>query len=147
MNLTQKCQYALRAVFELAKRHGLGPTPISEIARAQAMPARFLELILGELKHGGFVESRRGSRGGYQLSVSPNTLAVGRIMRFVDGPLIRVHDDTEASADPVSGSEAFRKMWGRARDAVGQVYDQTTFQDLIDEDLASGGRHPASYCI
>ncbi len=42
----RKNQYALRAVFELAKHQGRGPTKISHIADAQAIPARFLEVIL-----------------------------------------------------------------------------------------------------
>ena len=57
MNVSQKCQYALRAIFELSKRAGRGPTKIGVIAEAQAIPPRFLELILNELKHAGFVES------------------------------------------------------------------------------------------
>lgn len=59
MNVSQKCQYALRAVFELAKRRGEGPTTVADIAKAQAIPAKFLELILGQLRQGGFTESRR----------------------------------------------------------------------------------------
>ncbi len=43
MSVSQKCQYALRAVFEMARRHGEGPTSIREIARAQKAPC-LLEL-------------------------------------------------------------------------------------------------------
>ena len=50
MHVPQKCQYALRAVLELSKRKGLGPVPNAEIAKAQAIPVRFLEAILAELK-------------------------------------------------------------------------------------------------
>ena len=46
MNVSQKCQYALRALFELARQQGQGPVPLSENAKAQAIPPRFLELIL-----------------------------------------------------------------------------------------------------
>ena len=65
MMLTQKCQYAMRAVFELAKREGRGPVKINEIAEAQAIPQRFLENILNQLRQGGVVESRRGKEGGW----------------------------------------------------------------------------------
>ena len=90
MSISQKCQYALRSVFELAKRHGEGPTSIREIARAQAIPPKFLELILTELRKGGFVESRRGIHGGYLLPVPPKTVFAGEIIRFVDGPIAPV---------------------------------------------------------
>ena len=85
--VSQKCQYALRAVFELAKRHGRGPVRIGDVAKAQAIPPRFLEVILNQLKQAGFVESRRGNEGGYLLARAPERLTVGEIVRFVEGPI------------------------------------------------------------
>ena len=66
MLVSQKSQYALRAIFELAKEYGKGPK-IAHIAEAQAIPVRFLEVILVHLKRGGFVDSQRGKEGGYFL--------------------------------------------------------------------------------
>lgn len=148
MNISQKCQYALRAVFELAKRQGGGPTKIGEVAKAQAIPPRFLELILAELKQGGFVESRRGVHGGYLLSASRSELNVGQIIQFVEGPVAPVACVSgEAATDcPLHGNCAFLSMWIRARDAVAEVYDSTTFQGLMDAEKADGP-YVASYCI
>lgn len=81
----KKNQYALRAIFELAKR-GKGPTKISEITQAQAIPMRFLEVILNQLKGSGLVESRRGFYGGYLLTHSPDKITVGEIFRFLQRP-------------------------------------------------------------
>ena len=60
-------QYALRAIYELAKRMGEGPIKISDIASAQGIPRRFLEVILNQLKGSGIVKSKRGFYGGYAL--------------------------------------------------------------------------------
>ena len=79
--------YAVRAVFELAKRQGTGAIKISEIAEAQVIPTRFLENILNNLKRAGFVESVRGKDGGYLLARSAKELTVGEIVRSVEGPL------------------------------------------------------------
>ena len=57
--ISQKCHYAVRATFELAKRHDKGPVRIADIAEAQAIPVRFLEVIPGQLRQGGFVLSQR----------------------------------------------------------------------------------------
>jgi len=86
MQISQKCQYALRAVFELARRPREAPVKVGDIAEAQAIPPRFLEIILNQLKRGGFVESRRGASGGYSLARSPDELTMGEIIRFVEGP-------------------------------------------------------------
>ncbi len=87
MLVSQKCQYALRASFELARRWGQGPVKIGLIAQVQAIPIRFLEVILNQLKRGGFVASQRGSDGGYFLVKEPATLTVGMLIRFVQGPI------------------------------------------------------------
>ena len=55
------------------------------IAKRQGIPQKFLELILASLKQGGFVESHRGARGGYQLARLPETITVDEVLRFVDG--------------------------------------------------------------
>ena len=149
MNVSQKCQYALRAIFELAKRVGQGPVKIAEIAEAQAIPMRFLETILGELKHGGFVESTRGVHGGYLLGVSPKKLAAGQIIEFIDGPLTPVKCISQSKTEqcPLYGKCSFADMWTRARDALAQVYDSVTFQELVDNDRTSHEEYAANYCI
>ena len=149
MSVSQKCQYGLRAVFELAKRRGNGPTTVSQIAEVQAIPPRFLELILGQLRQGGFVESRRGVHGGYLLTADPAELCVGEIIQFMDGPIAPVRciaGDKESSC-ALLGNCAFMSMWCRARDAVAEVYDKTSFQNLIDEETVAVEKYVASYCI
>jgi len=149
MNLSQKCQYALRALFELATRQGQGPVPTGEIAEAQAIPPRFLELILAQLKQAGYVESQRGARGGYQLAVPPGALTVGEIIRYVEGPLgpVKCLASSDQADCPLLGRCVFLGLWERAHEAVSQVYDTTSLQDLIDQAGASEGRYVASYCI
>jgi len=74
MLITKRNQYALKAIFELAKHSGEGPRKISDIAQAQAIPVKFLEVILNQLKGSGLVESKRGFYGGYFLARQPNKL-------------------------------------------------------------------------
>ena len=68
MSVSAKCYYALRAVYALAEHSTPEPLKIAEIAEQQQIPIRFLEVILGQLKGGGFVQSRRGAEGGYRLA-------------------------------------------------------------------------------
>ncbi len=147
MTLSQKCQYGLRGLFELAKRYNQGPVRISDIADAQAIPPRFLEVILGELKRSGYLESRRGVQGGYMLATPPGELTVGEIISSLDGPQTPVKCLGEDGAEcPMrGGSCAFIGLWERAAAAVAEVYDGTTFQDLLDQEQVAM-RVPA-YCI
>lgn len=147
--VSQKCQYALRAVFELAKLYGQGPVKIADIAQAEAIPPRFLEVILGQLKRAGFVESRRGKEGGYLLARPPAVLTVGEIMRFVEGPLAPVGCVAGGLRNlcPLDGNCVFLGMWEKASQAVSAVYDGTTFQDLLDEEKRRKSSFAPSYSI
>ena len=149
MPISQKCQYALRSLFELARSNGRSPVKISAIAGAQAIPQRFLEVILSELKQGGFVESRRGKKGGYLMARIPEDLTVGEIIRFVEGPLGPVacvlgesKNNCRLYADCV-----FRPMWDKVRTAVSEVYDNTTFQNLVDQHKQKAKQAAPCYSI
>lgn len=134
MLITKKNQYALRAIFELAKHNGKGPQKISEIAQAQAIPVKFLEVILNQLKASGMVDSKRGFYGGYFLVRQPDAITVGDIMRFMERNL----EQTKCVAlvpemnCPFKGDCAFYPMWNKVKDAMYKVYDETTIQDLIE---------------
>ena len=90
MSVSSKCYYALRAVYALADHAGPEPMKIAEIAEREQIPIRFLEVILNQLKGGGFVQSRRGAEGGYRLARPAEHLTVGEIMRYIDGPIAPV---------------------------------------------------------
>jgi Rrf2 family protein len=147
--ISQKAQYALRAIFELARRVGSGAVTVSEIAAAQAIPVRFLEAILNQLKRGGFVESRRGVGGGYRLIKRPEDLSAGDVLRFVQGPLgpVSCLDGPARDECPIGPDCVFLPMWDEARVALSNVFDGTTFQDLIERDKDSRGNFVPSYSI
>jgi len=89
--ITQKTQYALRAIFELARHYGEGPLKISEISSEQAIPLRFLEVILNKLKKGGFVRGKRGFEWGYFLIRPPEEIRPIDIIRQMDETIGPVH--------------------------------------------------------
>lgn len=125
MNISVKGEYALQAIFDLAAQASGEPVKIADIARRQKIPQKFLELILAGLKQGGFVESRRGAEGGYLLARSADTITVGEVLRFVEGP-------QNGKARPrKKGDTAFTDMWQRVDRAVSDVIDKTTFADLL----------------
>ncbi len=149
MLISQKCRYALWAVFELSMRNSSEPAKIQVIADAQGIPARFLEVILSELRHGGFVESRRGRDGGYMLARQPEDLTVGEIIRHVQGPVDVVnHGGANGQrGGRVRGDYAFGQMWEQMRSAVSGIYDGTTFADLVRREVSMRQSGTANYAI
>jgi len=136
----KKNQYALRAIFELAKHMDQGPVKISEIATAQSIPLRFLEVILNQLKASGIVDSKRGFYGGYFLVKPPNQVSVGDVLRFLSrdlSPSDCIACVSKTSC-PFDGRCAFSSMWIRVKQAAFNIYDETSFQDLIDREQNAG---------
>ncbi len=148
--VSQKCQYAIRAVFELARRHGQGPVKISDIAEAQAIPLRFLEVILSQLRRVGLVQSRRGAEGGYLMAKRPDRVTVGEIVKFMEGPQVPVACMADKDAQGgciLYGNCVFMGMWRRVAKAVSDVYDQTSFQDLVDDATKMRSTESLTYSI
>jgi Rrf2 family protein len=131
---SKKGQYALRAVYELAKRQAESPIKISVIAESQAIPLRFLEVILHQLKGSGLVASKRGFYGGYTLAKSPSKISVGDILHYVQkdfDPNLCIACVSQ-KACPFKEGCAFAGLWRKAKKAVDTVYETTTLQDLLD---------------
>jgi Rrf2 family protein len=149
VNLSRKCQYAIRAILELAKHYGEGPVAISQIAANQAIPQRFLENILNELRPTGLIESRRGIQGGYLLARDPATISVGEIIRLIEGPLdpVKCMADTNRISCPLKDKCSLIQLWGRAKAAVEQVYDNANFRDLVEEERKLRRSNVIDYCI
>ncbi len=149
MTVSQKCQYGLRALFELSRRDAATPTRIADIAAAQAIPVRFLEVILGQLKQGGFVESRRGNEGGYMLAKAAAAITVGDVIRFIDGPIgpVKCVQGPPQEICPLKGDCVFLDMWEEARQAVSAVYDATTLVDLVERDRTRQAQFVSNFSI
>ena len=89
MRISAKADYAVRAAVQLAAA-AEGPTKGDAIAQAQGIPLKFLENILGDLRHAGLVRSQRGADGGYWLDRPAGEITVADIIRAVEGPLASV---------------------------------------------------------
>ena len=149
MGVTQKCQYALRALFELAKQEGAGAVKAAVIAQNQAIPKRFLEVILHQLRQNGFVEATRGKEGGFFLARTSGTIIVGEVIRSVDGPirLVDCFQDKLSSPCPLMGHCVFLGVWEEARLALEGVYDALTLRDLVEREHQLYDQGGMNYCI
>jgi len=132
------------AVFELAIRNTGQPVKIQKVAVAQGIPPRFLELILNQLRHAGFVESRRGSEGGYMLAQDAAEITVGEVIRCIQGPILLSADQ---KGGLYKGDDAFARLWRDVNTAVEDICDRTTFSELVESELAARATSPLDYAI
>lgn len=149
MRVSNKCQYALRAVFELAWRNTGRPVKTHELAAAQRIPPRFLEAILNELRHAGLVESRRGSKGGYMLGKPTEELNIAEIIQVIEGPALVASENSDrvSRGGRSAGDYAFSEFWKQMNTAVAQLCAGTSFAELVDREMAQNSTYVPNYVI
>jgi Rrf2 family protein len=130
VRVSAKTDYALRAIVELASANGDAPVKGERLATSQAIPLRFLENILLQLRHAGLVESRRGADGGYRLARPAQDIALADVIRAIDGPLAGVGGARPETLDFQGSSEPLRDVWVAVRAALRGVLEQVTVADV-----------------
>jgi Rrf2 family protein len=133
MKISQKGLYALQAMMMLARHYRQGAIKIRDVAYEEALPEKFLELILLELKNARMVESVRGAKGGYQLRRDPAEIHLSEIIRLIDGPLAPFGDAEQLREliDRDLPHRALYQVFLDVRDAAARILDNTTLADLI----------------
>ena len=134
MRISAKVDYAVRAAVELAVA-GKGPIKGERLAQAQEIPLKFLENILGELKHAGLVRSQRGTEGGYWLAQSPDEIRIADIIRAVEGPLASVRGESPDSIEFSGSAEPLGRLWVAVRANLREVLESVTIADVASGKL------------
>lgn len=140
--LTQRSRYAMRAMLFLAKAPAGGPpVPMTRIAAEAAVPRKFLELILADLREAGLLHSHRGKHGGYRLARATHLISLGDVIRVIEGPLALVpcvsRTAYRACEDCISEADcAIRHAMMRVRDETARILDGTSLADATAEELA-----------
>lgn len=139
--LTAKGKYSLKALAHLAALDSQSMTQAVDIAKANGIPKKFLDAILGELRNAGIVQSQKGPGGGYRLARMPSEIRIGHVIRTIDGPLAPIACASRTAYQPCRDcsdvkSCSVRLMMTKVRDAISDVLDRVTLADMI----ATGGR-------
>jgi Rrf2 family protein len=133
--LSKKAKYAIKALLALANQDREAPMRIADLARAEQIPPKFLELILLGLKNQGLLQSRKGKGGGYLLARDPSEIYLGQIVRMFDGPLAPVPCASQTAYlrcadcrnEAVCGVHLAMK---EVRDATAKILDGTSIASL-----------------
>jgi len=133
--LTNKGKYGLKAMVHLAGVEPGALAQVQDIADRNAIPKKFLDQILSELRNAGLVFSKKGKGGGYALAQPAHKISVGQIVRVLDGPLAPIQCASVTAYRPCDdcGDEkgcAVRLMMVKARNAIAEVLDNHTLADM-----------------
>jgi Rrf2 family protein len=134
LRISQKLEYATRAMIDLAGRQAADPAtlvPAREIAEAQQIPLRVLEQQRGTLAKAGLIESHRGAGGGCRLAYPASEISMAEIADAIEGnfyPMFCLEPGDETCfQDSQCGLQG---LWGEVQGAVRMVFEATTVADL-----------------
>ncbi len=135
VSFSTKGEYGVRLMVQLARHHGGGPISLAGVAAEEDLPRAYLEQLVVSLREAGLVTSTRGAHGGYQLARPPEAIAMGEVLRALEGPIapmICASDDPEhATTCDRSARCTVNVRWVRVRDAVTGALESMTLADLV----------------
>lgn len=115
----------------MARLHGSGElAQIEHLSRTEAVPANFLAQILGELRNGGLIISKRGIQGGYALARPPDHISLFDIMKVIDGELLEFSGNHEGRT-----GRRMKQVWTDLRATL----DQKARACTLDTFVTKGG--------
>lgn len=125
--------YGLRALVTMAGMRTDQPTSIQTIADDEALPSKFLEGIMADLKRGGFVRSKRGANGGYLLARPASEITLLDVIRHLDGPVAPLpYEDRSSGEAPTARQHAFQPVWSEIRESTLRILERYTIQSIAD---------------
>ncbi len=133
MRISQKLEYACRALSQLARKHDGGNlTQLDELAQREDVSANFLVQILNDLRRAGLVSSRRGSAGGYLLARPAEQITLRQVCDAVDPTLLLCAVSTSGES-----GLAVRQAWERVSSCLCQELDLMTVAKIANDQSAS----------
>jgi Rrf2 family protein len=134
VQISARADYAVRALLVLAA-HDPETTKSDVLAESQQLPKKFLEAILADCRRGGLLVSQRGAEGGYRLARPAAEIALGDVIRAVDGPLAGVRGARPETAGYAGAAENLQTVWVALRASVRSVLDEVTLADVVRGEL------------
>jgi Rrf2 family protein len=139
MRLSARADYALRAAIELADS-GAGHVTAEQLAKAQQIPAKFLEAILTQLRRAGLVRSQRGPDGGFWLARPADEISLADIIRAIDGPLLGVRGELPENLGYIGAAEPLQVVWIALRANERAILEEVTLAHIVADALPESVR-------
>ena len=128
MRVSSRADYGVRALFELARRYGQGPTQSRDIAARQAIPEAYLHQLLGALNRAGLVRSTRGPLGGHEIACKPAEVTLWDVFVALEGQDRQAHPHFGAR----EGVDVVHETWHELLEATTTFLQGITLQQLVE---------------
>ena len=138
MKLSKRGEYALRSLINLgiAAKVGRSLVRVTELAKAEDLPVKFLEQVMQQLREAGYVQSVRGKHGGYRLGKPAAQITIGSVVRLIDDPLAPIGCVSQTAYEPCNCPDeahcGLRMLMLDVRNAIAAILDRYTLADVVE---------------
>ena len=132
MKLSTKGRYGLRALLDLALHQDEGLILLKDVAQRQEVSLPYLEHLITPLIASGLVKSTRGARGGVSLLKPPSEIKLSEVVQLLEGSIAPVDCVNNPELCHRSTFCVTRDIWVKMKEAMNQVLDSQTLQDLVE---------------
>ncbi len=131
VKLSTQADYAVRAVYELARHDPGAVLHTGEIASAQHIPSPRLAKVIHDLARADLVRTQRGHQGGVMLARPPAEITVRDVYEAVEGPILlcRCRQRVERCVDEGCDTHEF---WHGVETLLTEELQTMTFATLAD---------------
>ncbi len=142
MKISTKGRYGTRALLEVALSQDDGLVQLKYIAEKQEIPLPYLERIIAPLVKAGFLASTRGPLGGIALGKDPSEIRISEVVEALEGSIAPVACVDDPSTCPRADSCATCDLWAEVKEAMEEVLDAVTLNDLVERQKKKQGDIP-----
>ncbi|MEQ1840224.1 MAG: Rrf2 family transcriptional regulator [Verrucomicrobiales bacterium] len=130
MELSRFTDYSLRTLIYAGIHSGKTIT-VSEVAVAYGISENHLVKITHNLGKLGFLETKRGRSGGFQLSRSPEEINIGAVVRATETLALVECLGRDGGSCPIVRACVLKRVIAEARDAFLETFDRYVLSDLL----------------
>jgi len=139
MMFSTRAEYGVRVMVDLARRGGVEPVPLGEIADGEGLPLAYLEHLVARLRRAGLIESRRGARGGYLLARPASQITMAEVVEALEGSIAPIECISSSPDGTIRCSResdpehvcTTKLLWTRVRASIVETLQETTLDELI----------------
>ena len=131
MKFSTKTGYGLRVMVKLAENYGKGYYSLNKFAKEENISLAYLERLMVKLKRQNFVESIKGSKGGYKLSRHPKNIKISEIFKTLEGSLVPYYCAQVKPYKCKSKKCQSQKVWLKLYQSMYNTLNSITLAEVI----------------
>jgi Rrf2 family protein len=134
VQISAKVDYGVQALLVMAVAHE--PMTADALAADQALPGKFLGVILNDLRRAGIVASHRGRDAGYSLARPASEITLADVIRALEGPLAQVRGLRPETTTYQGAAKHLQDAWIAVRASLRAVLEHITIEQVAKGELA-----------